>query len=575
MIVYTIINDLGKIKSIVQAIQIDKTVKYGMKAVSHGVAIDALSQYAVRNTLDAIEAIVRQMRQEVSPANVDHDKVLRDGLEKTPHIAPSFHALHTKHKARLLTGLRAEFNMGQYLQLENVAASLEKLRHIDEESFDFYMIHFVYDLAGAAGQFLQNGSVVVNEPTYEGFEKGVEILRRFIHGDISTKEAYDIFLHLKAEKLGINIESPKEYTIVRICAMLRYSTPAQGATVADTFDTLPKNTRAILISEMTKSGIDDGFASLVYYVPAILVNLQKGTKDSKRDLEMGLTTLARIYQESRIALKSRKGNGVFTVMSNHIAAIAADPFSRDSAIAFGAEKDNEPSIEAKIRELKGYAESMGIQNPHEFLSYVDISLQRVGDDAQMIPTLQSPPIDTAKFRKISDLSSIPGDVILPIGMGGGSDCIQAAQLAKMLQGSGKTIPAVVSVRTATTGSQGSDGKMSEDRTPQNAQEISTGVYLVNKDTKMKGRPVEPLIADDFPTYIILIREDISLVEQIQALRSHLGSIDTIIGVDTGGDALFSTSGQDQAKATPDQDIQVLRAISSIQDIHVLSAEIAV
>jgi hypothetical protein len=73
----------------------------------------------------------------------------------------------------------------------------------------------------------------------------------------------------------------------------------------------------------------------------------------------------------------------------------------------------------------------------------------------------------------------------------------------------------------------------------------------------------------------LIEDNLTLTSKLETLKNHLGNIDTVIGVDTGGDALYSTTVVEQAKATPDQDIQVLEAINSLEGVDTLSAEIAV
>lgn len=137
-------------------------------------------------------------------------------------------------------------------------------------------------------------------------------------------------------------------------------------------------------------------------------------------------------------------------------------------------------------------------------------------------------------------------------------------LGKLLQAEGKNIPAIISVRTAKTGSQGLNGKLDEDRTPKNATKIADGIFLINPSTEMNGRALEPLISDQILTYLILIDEEADVTKQLTILQHHIGNINTIIGVDTGGDALYSTSGHDQAKATPDQDILVLKAIDQLE-----------
>ena len=61
--------------------------------------------------------------------------------------------------------------------------------------------------------------------------------------------------------------------------------------------------------------------------------------------------------------------------------------------------------------------------------------------------------------------------------------------------------------------------------------------------------------------------------QIQDVLKHIKGVDTIVAVDTGGDALYSTVGQEQAKATPDQDLRILQALTQI-NIPAFSCEIA-
>lgn len=45
----------------------------------------------------------------------------------------------------------------------------------------------------------------------------------------------------------------------------------------------------------------------------------------------------------------------------------------------------------------------------------------------------------------------------------------------------------------------------------------------------------------------------------------IGNVDCILCVDTGGDSLYSADPQDQAKATPDQDLTSLLAVSKLNE----------
>ncbi len=164
------------------------------------------------------------------------------------------------------------------------------------------------------------------------------------------------------------------------------------------------------------------------------------------------------------------------------------------------------------------------------------------------------------------LLSLPNSTtgVAYVGIGGGSDSVQAAILA-LLEGK----PAcVISIRTAKTTSQGADGRMGEDRTVSNhGGEIFPGVFRIGPETTGSGRFLENLLADRVPTYLVIDAQDGRMPSQIQAvlddMRDQNGvTIDTLVGVDTGGDALYRTTVHDQSRATPDQDLRSLKHLVS-------------
>ena len=438
--------------------------------------------------------------------------------------------------------LKTKFNIGKFIQGENVPASLEGLREIDEESLKFYLLHALYDIAGAAGQSVQNGSIVMNEPTYENFRLAISSLEKLGEGQ-TLDEAYDSYLYSKAEKFGFDISVPKDRAITRICCMLRTSDVDQAKEISQVFSELPKNTRAILENGLNMRGTEDGIATLIYYAPAFLANLQKkfgesGDVSSSREaLTLGLSTFARVFQEARIANKGREENGVYTVMASSLAKQASE-------------------------------------SPNK-LTTQEITLKTVGDNAE-IGLVDIPTIDKNRFQKIENLTTIPGNKVITIGIGGGSDCVQAALLSELLKKSGKECPCIISIRTEKTGSQSIDGKSREKRVVENhGGEIKKGVYLITPETIGSGRFLENIPTSDIPVYLIIEQEGINLTEQINSLIELGGGVDTVVGGDTGGDALYSMTGQDQARATPDQDLRSLEAINSLSDVRKMSCEIAV
>jgi hypothetical protein len=503
---------------------------------------EAMETFMVINDLGKIKGVVENIAEKSGVRDVDHDKMLLVGLGQHPDISPSFQKLSPHHKELILNGLKTKFNIGQFIQGENVPASLEGLKGIDEESLKFYLLHALYDIAGAAGQSVQNGSVVMNEPTYENFRLAINSLEQLGEGR-TPDEAYDSYLTQKAEKFSFDTSIPTDRAITRICCMLRTSSTEQAQEISQVFAGLPQNTRAILENGLNMRGTDDGIATLIYYAPAFLANLQKkfgesGQPDSsKKALSLGLTTFARVFQEAKIANKGKDGGGVYTVMASSLAKVAAE-------------------------------------NPDK-LSQQEIRLKTVGGDAE-VELIDVPTIDNEKFPKIVNLAEISGKKVVVVGIGGGSDCVQAALLAELLKKSEKDCPCVISIRTEKTGSQSATGKVGEKRSVENhGGEINKGVYLVTPETTGSGRFLENIPTSDIPVYLVIEQEGISLSEQIDSVLKQVGGADTVVAVDTGGDALHSTTEHDEARATPDQDLRSLQAINNLSGVQKLSCEIAV
>lgn len=505
-------------------------------------ALDALIAYTVINDIGKIKSVVKAVWDQSGKEVLDHDVVLLELLEKSSEAVPSFNRLSDSYKSLILKGLKAQFNFGQFVQAENVPASLQGLIGLDPAAMDFYMLHVIYDIAGAAGQGKQNGSIIVTEPTYQGFKQGISALGRLAQG-ASLTEAYDAFLGQKAKIYGLDIQNPRHRVVVRIATMMRLPDAQKVKDLLDVFDDLTSNEQGILESELNRAGVNDGFAVLLYYAPATLANaqgaLQKaGIPDAfKRSLKIILKTFARVFQESRIALKNRNGNGVYTVNISELAKLASlDP---------------------------------------EQIAHKKFELQKIGHDANLIVKDPSK-IDQTQFSSMENLSFLAGGSIIPVGIGGGSDVLQAAIIGLLLKKAGKKVPAVISVRTAKTGSQSVAGRLGEERTVENhGGEIFPGVFKVMEHSTGSGRFLENIpVADGLPVYLVIDHQNGKLAEQIQAVVKHVGGTDQILAVDTGGDALHRNVGADNAKATPDQDLRVLEALKNVK-LPVSTVEIAV
>lgn len=521
--------------------------------------VDGMITYMVINDLGKITSVIQEIEQKTGFTDVDHDKILLEGLTKIPEISPSFQRLSKKYQDMIINGLKAQFNIGQFIQGENVPASLSGLKGLNKDSLDFYLLHALFDIAGALGQVNPKGSRVMTEPTYLGFDLSISAIERLAQGE-NVKQVYDDYLSERGKRWGLSIGSAQGRALIRINLMLRSPNEKSAQEVVIAFNELPENVKAILNKELGISGVDDQWAILVYYAPALLVNTVTGLTQGKSGVEKskarsealktGMTTLARLFQEARVDLiralkkdKSKPSSGVYTLFAGKIAE--------------QAKKD--PQAMNQMR----------------------ITITPKGEDG--VATFENVPvIDTTKFEK-QGLNEIQKGGTVVIGIGGGSDVIQATQLAKLLPNQ-DDIVAIISIRTKKAGS----GRVGEERVIQNpAKVVAEGVYLMQESTTSGERFFENLPSQLYPkTYLVFDEINNTLESRIRAAMADAiegteKKIKTIIGVDTGGDALFpiKKAGEvTQGRTTPDQDIRVLQTLEQFlinNEYTIYTAEIAV
>lgn len=514
----------------------DEIAAYIKKVVHNKESLNAMIISMVINDLGKVTQFAVKAKKETGVESVDHDIVLLAALNKDKAVSSSFSSLSKHYKAVMMKGLEAKFNLGQFVQSENVAASLEGMKSLvgDQESADFFLVHALIDIGGVAGAKTQDGSMLLTEPLATSFFTGIEALRGFGQGK-SSEQVYEDFIEFKGRMFSLNSKDRLQRTAIRLATMLGLTNSRDAHRVVEALEALPRNTLAILQKEMSLSGVDDGTAILIYYAPAIVSNVRAaidktgGDGLSAESLEIGFTTLARIYQESRIRLAGTQKNGVYTVFAKSVAEAAANP----------------QSLDAKNLVIEG--DKVDLRDPTE------ISLKTLN------------PVNRLS-QKVTGL----------IGVGGGSDGIQAAQLAQILKGHGSSVKFVISVRTAKTQSLSASGAQGEERTVNNhGGEIFRGVFKVLPSTSGSGNFMENLPAADVPMFIVTDYQDGTLLKQIQSVIQNVGGVQEIVTVDTGGDSLYSTAGTtSNAKATPDQDLRVLSSLTGL-NMPVTSAVIAV
>ena len=96
-------------------------------------ALDAMITWLAINDLGKVKSI-KDFIDSREGKQSDHDAVLSKVLEKYPHLSPSFERLSRHYQDIIFKSLRANFSLGQFIQGENVPASLEKVRYLDSEA---------------------------------------------------------------------------------------------------------------------------------------------------------------------------------------------------------------------------------------------------------------------------------------------------------------------------------------------------------------------------------------------------------------------------------------------------------
>lgn len=488
--------------------------------------IYAMQAYLVINDLGKVVKYVDQIEKEFNLQSVDHDELLYEGLKRKPELSETFASLSKKYQEILLTGLKTKFNMGQFIQSENFAANLEPLIEIDLKSLDYYMIHVLFDIGGAAGHVRNDGSLIITEAYWKNFKYANNSISKLFFGEFDSIGAYNLYLKKRAKMLNLKIDAPEDMAIIKICNLLRIASYDEAKQVQESYRNLPIQVKELLTRELNKNGIlNKGI--LLYYAPATLQNAINFFKKENCENPIGeamkivLPIFANIYGMIISKNYSAEKTGVCTVFIGDVAEMA--------------------------------------KTPHE-LENVTFDFTKVAENYE-VTCVPLEKINVKRKEKIN----IPGENILMVAMGGGSDCIQAAMVGKYILSNCNNI---ISIRTDVTQSQNENGVMNQKREvffPKRV--LEKNVYLCDEITCGEGRFFENLPQElGMNVYLIIDTEYEDLSNKIEAvihdIKKESGKkIDIIVGVDTGGDSL-SIPSEDKCNTVGD-DWNTMTAIDSL------------
>jgi len=333
---YVISNDYEKFTKCQQPKRLSRKkfkeiCKYTKEIIKSKEDLEAICTYLIINDLGKIKRVVSRIENQIGLQTVDHDDILYQGLANIPGISPSFDKLDDKYKKIILNGLRTKFNMGQFIFSENFPKNLEPLVNLDKKSFDYYMLHVLFDIGGAViDKQNRKGSTIIDDSYWEKFKKAEEYLKQ-MNSIADIGPTYLRYIDDIMGVLELENTNPCSIATTKICNMLKITDSTEAQIVLQTLQSQEPNVRAILEQELTATGIDDDKAILLYYAPATMRNAITYFKNNNSEnpivdgLNIVLPTFARIYSQTRANLaKKDDAPNVTTVMISNIAKKAGE-----------------------------------------------------------------------------------------------------------------------------------------------------------------------------------------------------------------------------------------------------------
>lgn len=80
------------------------------------VALDAAVSYTVINDLGKIKTFENTIKEKFNRDFADHDHLLAFGLEHSPELSPSFSRTSKEYQNVMLNGIKCKVNIGQFMQ---------------------------------------------------------------------------------------------------------------------------------------------------------------------------------------------------------------------------------------------------------------------------------------------------------------------------------------------------------------------------------------------------------------------------------------------------------------------------
>jgi hypothetical protein len=253
-------------------------------------------------------------------------------LQKHPKLCPTFDGL-TPIAKNLLNQTANLAHYGHMTHIEGGPGMFSKLRESGVAgsspvalSFDFF-VH-TCDVAGALGHVNNRSSLVYTEPSHLAMQGVAEACKVLANCQKTEMDAYNAYLAIRADWLGLNAQDRTDRALTRMGAMLRLFTSEDGLILKQAILKLEPETRTKIIAQLD---IQEGeeLRRTPTYMPAVLVNLannpQLGATREERISQavvLGLPFLSRVLEAHKQALAENRADSDIPLNFNKAAGVA-------------------------------------------------------------------------------------------------------------------------------------------------------------------------------------------------------------------------------------------------------------
>lgn len=296
----------------------------------HAQGIDLVkSQYANMTELEIIQAMeaslvlgdigksgkAREVFKFYGANAPDHDDFHEEAmqiLEHYPNLCPTLDKL-TPLAKKLLIQTANLAHYGHVTHLEGGPGMFSKLKHSGLPSaspiafaFDFF-VH-TCDVAGALGHVNNQSSLVYTESSHQAMQAVISACKVLADSEKTEVDAYNAYLKIRADFLGLNDQDRIDRALTRMGAMLRLFTPEDGMLLKKAILELDLEQQTKILMQLdTKEG--EELERTPTYMPAVLVNLSNNpqlgiTREERisKAVILGLPFLAKVLEKHKQSL---------------------------------------------------------------------------------------------------------------------------------------------------------------------------------------------------------------------------------------------------------------------------------